>query len=70
MENPFITYWLWYYDVLWRYWPIVVLLAIIYVWLTFRRYAEWQRERDESKEKSRKETEHSKRQVNENNIEL
>ena len=39
MENPFINYWLWYYDVLWRYWPIVVLLTIIAVWLMYRRFA-------------------------------
>lgn len=39
MENPFINYWLWYYDVLWRYWPIVVLLTIIAVWLMYRRYS-------------------------------
>ena len=38
MENPFINYWLWYYDVLWRYWPIVVVLTIIAVWLIARRF--------------------------------
>ena len=48
MENPFINYWLWYYDVLWRYWPIVVLLTIIAVWLMYRRYAKRQREWDEN----------------------
>ena len=42
MENPFINYWLWYYDVLWRYWPIVVVLTIIAVWLMYRRYAKRQ----------------------------
>ena len=38
-ENPFINYWLWYYDVLWYYWPIVVLLMIIAVWLINRHFA-------------------------------
>ena len=68
MENPFIKYWLWYYDVLWRYWPIVVLLTIIAVWLMYRRYTKRQREWDERMEKSRKETEDFKRQVYENDI--
>ena len=57
IENPFINYWLWYYDVLWRYWPIVVLLTIIVVWMIHRRFAKRQREWDERMEKSRKETE-------------
>ena len=39
MENPFIKYWLWYYDVLWHYWPIVVVLMIIAMWLMYRRFA-------------------------------
>ena len=68
MENPFIKYWLWYYDVLWRYWPIVVALTIIAVWLMYRRYTKRQREWDERMEKSRKETEDFKRQVYENDI--
>lgn len=68
MENPFIKYWLWYYDVVWRYWPIVVLSAIIAVWLMYRRYAKWQRERDERMEKKLKETEDFERQVYENDI--
>ena len=38
-DNPFINYWIWYYDVLWRYWPIVVLLTIISMWLIHRRYS-------------------------------
>ena len=37
-ENPFINYWLWYYDVLWRYWPIVLLLIVIAMWLIVRRW--------------------------------
>ena len=68
MENPFIKYWLWYYDVLWRYWPIVVALTIIAVWLMYRRYTKRQRDWDERMEKSRKETEDFKRQVYENDI--
>jgi hypothetical protein len=68
MENPFVKYWLWYYDVLWRYWPIVVVLTIIAVWLVYRRYTKRQREWDERMEKSRKETEDFKRQVYENDI--
>lgn len=68
MENPFIKYWLWYYDVLWHYWPIVVVLTIIAVWLIARRYAKRQRDWDERMEKSRKETEDFKRQVYENDI--
>ena len=68
MENPFIKYWLWYYDVLWHYWPIVVVLTIIAVWLMYRRYTKRQREWDERMEKSRKETEDFKRQVYENDI--
>ena len=67
-ENPFINYWIWYYDVLWRYWPIVVVLTIIAVWLMYRRYTKRQREWDERMEKSRKETEDFKRQVYENDI--
>ena len=63
MENPFINYWLWYYDVLWRYWPIVVLLTIIAVWLMYRRFAKRQREWDERIEKSRKETEDFKKEI-------
>ena len=63
MENPFINYWLWYYDVLWRYWPIVVLLTIIAVWLMYRRYTKRQREWDECMEKSRKETEDFKKEI-------
>ena len=63
MENPFINYWLWYYDVLWRYWPIVVLLLIIAVWLMYRRFAKRQREWDERMEKSRKETEDFKKEI-------
>lgn len=63
MENPFINYWLWYYDVLWRYWPIVVLLTIIAVWLMYRRYAKWLRERDERMTKSREDTEDFKKVI-------
>ncbi len=63
MENPFVKYWLWYYDVLWRYWPIVVLLTIIAVWLMYRRYTKRQREWNERMEKSRKETEDFKKEI-------
>ena len=68
MENPFIKYWLWYYDVLWRYWSIVVVLILIAVWLMYRRYAKRQREFCERMEESRKEFEDFKRQVYEIDI--
>lgn len=60
MENPFIKYWLWYYDVLWRYWSIVVVLMIIALWLMYRHYTKRQRDWDERIEKSRKEADLSK----------
>ena len=63
MENPFINYWLWYYDVLWRYWPIVVLLTIIVMWPMYRRYTKLQRELNERMEKRRKETEDFKKKI-------
>lgn len=62
-DNPFINYWLWYYDVLWQYWPIVLLLTIIAVWLIARRFAKRQREWNERMEKSRKETEDFKKEL-------
>lgn len=36
-ENPFIKGWELYYDVLWRYWYIVAVMAVIAVWLRIRR---------------------------------
>lgn len=46
MENPFIKYWLWYYDMLWTYWPIVLVLIVVPIWLIHRRfermYREWE----------------------------
>lgn len=36
-ENPFIRGWELYYDVLWRYWYIVAVMAVIAVWLRIRR---------------------------------
>ena len=62
-DNPFINYWLWYYDLLWRYWPIVVVLTIIAMWLIHRHFTKQQRDWDERMEKSRKETEDFKRQL-------
>ena len=67
-DNPFINYWLWYYDVLWRYWPIFVLLTIIAMWLIHRHFTKQQREWDERMEKSRKETEDFKRQLYESDV--
>jgi hypothetical protein len=51
MENPFIQYYLWYYDVLWKYWPIVLVLIIIAMWLIYRCHAKRQREEKIRKEK-------------------
>ena len=44
MENPFIKYWLWYYDVLWHYWQIVLVLVVVALWLMHRRFEKRQRE--------------------------
>ena len=68
MDNPFIKYWLWYYDVLWRYWPIVLVLIVVACWMIHRHFEKQWREWDERMEKSRKEPEDFKRQVYENDI--
>ena len=44
MDNPFIKYWLWYYDVLWRYWPIVLVLTVVACWMIHRHFEKQQRE--------------------------
>ena len=67
-ENPFINYWIWYYDVLWRYWPIVVVLTIIAVWLMYRRFAKRQREWDAYMEQERQKHEDFKRQLYERDV--
>lgn len=68
MNNPFINYWLWYYDKLWQYWPAVVVLTVIAVWLAARRYMKRQQEWDAYMEKSRKEDEDFRREIYENKI--
>ena len=68
MENPFIRYWLWYYDVLWRYWPIVVLLTIIAMYLIYRCHIKQQREWNNLRARLRKMTEDTKKRVYENDM--
>ena len=46
MENPFIKYWLWHYDMLWQYWPVVFVLLVIALWLIARGH--YKRQRNDS----------------------
>ena len=43
-DNPIIEWWVKYYDILWHYWPVVLLALIIAVWLTVRHFSRRQKE--------------------------
>jgi hypothetical protein len=62
-DNPLLQLRLWMYDILWQYWPIVLLLAIIAVWLMYRRFKRDQRAWDERMLNERKEIEEFKQKA-------
>ena len=45
-ENPIIRFWLWYYDMLWQYWPVWLVLIVIAVYLIERHFCKEQQEWD------------------------
>ena len=51
------------YDILWQYWPIVLLLAIIAVWLMYRRFKRDRQAWDERMLNERKEIEEFKQKA-------
>ena len=60
-DNPIIKWWVEYYDIIWKAWPIVLVLLFIYCVILFRRYRkaykkldELNRQRDEKTEELRK----------------
>lgn len=62
-DNPLLQLRLWMYDILWQYWPIVLLLTIIAVWLMYRRFKRDQRAWDERMLNERKEIEEFKQKA-------
>lgn len=60
-ENPIIRFWLWYYDMLWQYWPVWLVLIVIAVYMTERHFCKKRREWDAFMEGERKRLEELKR---------
>lgn len=62
-ENPFIRFWLWYYDMLWQYWPVWLVLIVIAVYMIERHFCKKQREWDAFMESERKRLEELNREL-------
>ena len=66
-ENPIIRFWLWYYDMLWQYWPVWLVLIVIAVYLIEQQewdaFMECERRRDAFWESERKRLEELKRDL-------
>ena len=62
-DNPLLQLRLWMYDILWQYWPIVLLLVIIAAWIMYRRFKRDQRAWDERMLNERKEIEEFKQKA-------
>ena len=62
-DNPIIEMWVKYYDILWHYWPVVLLAFILGVWLMFRHFSRRQKEWELNKQQMRRKKDEMREQI-------
>lgn len=62
-DNPIIEMWVKYYDILWHYWPVVLLALILGVWLMFRHFSRRQKEWELNKQQMRRKKDEMREQI-------
>ena len=62
-DNPIIEMWVKYYDILWQYWPVVLLAFILGVWLMFRHFSRRQKEWELNKQQMRRKEDEMREQI-------
>lgn len=62
-DNPIIEMWVKYYDILWHYWPVVLLAFILGVWLMFRHFSRRQKEWELNKQQMRRKEDEMREQI-------
>ena len=56
-DNPIIKWWVEYYDIIWKYWPIVLALLLCYCAILFVRHRKARRKLDELNRQRNEKTE-------------
>lgn len=62
-DNPIIQFRMLCYDLIWHYWPVVLLVFILAVWLMFRHFSRRQKEWELNQQRMHRKDEELREQI-------